>query len=76
MKDSFIPKTYEEWHRYITVEGGIDLTPDYISQRITALQDEKEHSTQQFSKQYGQEYLQQVISWFKQAQTAESAATK
>lgn len=74
MKEPFIPTTYEEWHRYITVEGGIELTPEFISQRISSLQDGKDQSSQQFAKLYGQQYLQQVLAWFVQAQKQIPAA--
>lgn len=68
MKDSVIPETYEEWQHCITVECGIELTPQFISQRISALQDQRDYHTQKFAKLYGQQHLQQVLAWFKQAQ--------
>ncbi len=68
MTDSIIPKTYEDWKHCITVECGLELTPEYISKRISSLNDGKDHYTQQFVKIYGQQYLDQVIAWFTQAQ--------
>ena len=69
MKEAFIPTNYDEWRHCITVECGLELTPDYIERRIVALNDEKEHYTQQFLKLYGRDYLQQVLAWFSQAQS-------
>ena len=68
MKNSIVPETYEEWRHCITVECGLELTPDFISKRITSLQNDKDHYTQQFVKLYGQQHLQQVLGWFRQAQ--------
>ena len=68
MKEAFIPTNYEEWRHCIIVECELELTPDYIEKRIVALNSDKEHYTQQFVKLYGREYLQQVLSWFVQAQ--------
>jgi len=69
MKESIIPKTYEEWRHCIVVECGIELTPDYISGRISALKNDKDYYTQQFVKLYGQLYLQQVLDWFMQSKS-------
>ena len=70
MKTPIIPVTYEDWRHCITVECGIELTPEYISERISALQNGKDHYTQQFVKRYGDQYLQQVLSWFMQSKSA------
>lgn len=68
MKGSIIPGNYNEWHHCITVECGLELTPDYISERISSLNDDRDYYTQQFVKLYGQKYLKQVLGWFQQAQ--------
>lgn len=76
MKDFFIPATYEEWKHCIIEDCGLKLTPDYISERISALNNEQDEHTRQFVKLYGTQHLKQVISWFMQAQTQETAAAK
>ena len=68
METSFIPENYQQWRHCILVECGLELTEEYIVQRIIALQDESQYYTQQFTKLYGPEYLQKVITWFQQAQ--------
>lgn len=68
MNASIIPKTYEEWTHCITVECGLELTQHFISQRISALKDDRDYYTQQLVKLYGQEHRQQVLGWFSQAQ--------
>lgn len=70
MESSVIPESYEQWRHCILVECGLDLTPDFISQRIASLQDPSGYYTQQFIRCYGAEYLTQVIGWFKRAQQA------
>lgn len=73
MNETTLPKTYEEWHQYITVQGGVKLTPDYISDRIAALKDDKDNYTKQFIELYGQQYREQVLGWFLQAQKKAAA---
>ena len=70
MKASIIPETYEEWRHCITVECGLELTPKYISERISALKNKDDHYTQQFVKRYGEQYLQQILSWFVQSKSS------
>ncbi|WP_087026358.1 hypothetical protein [Thaumasiovibrio subtropicus] len=67
MSSAAIPSNYQEWKHCITVECGLELTPDYISQRIEALQTPNDHYTKQFTRLYGEQYLAQVLAWFKQA---------
>lgn len=67
MASSIIPRNFDEWKHCITVECGLELTPDYIEQRIEALQTPNDHYTQQFTRLYGEQYLQQVLTWFTQA---------
>lgn len=62
-----IPQTYEEWVHCITVKCGLKLTPSYIEQRITALQNITDFRTKQFIELYGSKYHQLVLSWFLQA---------
>jgi len=68
MKNSIIPENYEEWRHCIIVDCGLELSPNYISQRISSLKDENDYYTQQFVKLYGRDYLQKVLSWFMKAQ--------
>ena len=76
MKNSIIPETYEEWRHCIIVECGLELTPQYISERISALQNDRDYHTQQFVKLYGQQHLRQVLSWFMQAQKTANSTTQ
>jgi len=47
--------------------AGIALTSDYCTERIAALSDEKNPTTQSFVKKYGRAHTEQIIEWFKQA---------
>ena len=69
MASSIIPNNFAEWKHCITVECGLELTPEYIEQRIEALQTEKDHYTQQFTRLYGEQHLNRVLAWFRQTQT-------
>lgn len=48
MSQPVIPRTYEEWKHCITVLCGIELTPAYVFERIEALSNLDEFSTQRF----------------------------
>lgn len=65
-----LPRNFQEWQHCITVDCGLELTPKYISERIAALQNEKDHHTRRFVELYGRPYLEQVLTWFKQAESA------
>jgi hypothetical protein len=67
MQTSIIPRSFEEWRHCIVIECGIELTADFIDQRISALRNNAEHYTQQFVRLYGNQHHQQVIGWFIQA---------
>ena len=75
MQHSIIPETYEAWQHCIVVECGLKLTPQYIAERIAALENIKDSHTQQFVKLYGPEHHKRVLSWFMQAQKACHAVT-
>ena len=65
-----IPTTYESWVRCITIGCGLELTPDYIAQRLEALRDERDEHTARFQALYGPQHVQRVISWFELAAQA------
>ncbi|WP_070962466.1 hypothetical protein [Vibrio sonorensis] len=68
MANPAIPTTYEEWKHCIVTDCGVDLTPQYIEQRLNALQDKNDEHTKQFIRVYGEQHLLSVITWFKKAQ--------
>lgn len=65
--DDLIPNTYEQWRDLIEIRCGIQLTPTYISERLTELQDDKHVRTKEFAKRYGADQLQRTITWFRRA---------
>ncbi len=67
MSDDIIPRLYEQWRNCIEVRCKIRLTPTYIHERLTELQDGKHAKTKEFAKLYGADYLQQTIAWFRRA---------
>lgn len=68
MENAIIPHNYEAWRHCITVECGLELTADFIEERVSALQNNKDYSTKKFVQLYGQQHLQNVLGWFIQAQ--------
>ena len=67
MSDDIFPTSYEQWRHCIEVLGKIQLTPTYIRQRLTELQDDKHAKTREFARLYGTEHLQRTIGWFRRA---------
>lgn len=61
------PATYEEWYHCITVDCGIELTPDVIAIRVAALQDGTDSGTRRLREMWGLPYVEQLVEWFEQA---------
>ena len=64
-----MPETYDEWKYCIEVLGKIPLTPAYIRERLTIMEDEQHAETKKFAKLYGKERLQRTVEWFRRAQS-------
>jgi len=62
MKTSIIPQNYEERRHCIAVERGLELSANFIEQRISALQDNSQHCSK-----YGSQHHQRVLGWFMRA---------
>ena len=75
MTSPAIPSNYDEWRHCITVECGLELTPQFIEQRIDAMNNENEHYTRQFIRLYGRDYHQIVLGWFEQAKETLAVAS-
>lgn len=61
-------KSYEDWRHCITVLCGIPLTRLYIEQRLAALRDPTDHTTQKFIATWSERHRLRVIGWFEEAQ--------
>ncbi|MEO0393219.1 MAG: hypothetical protein AAF213_08225 [Pseudomonadota bacterium] len=65
---SIIPTTYAEWEHCITVTCGVPLTPEYVAERIAALENHQDVHTQKYIEQWGKEQHARSLAWFKEAQ--------
>lgn len=63
-EESYYPRNYQDWKQCITVKCGIPLTLEFIDDRLISLNDKKSEYTRRFIKLYGEEYTNQIISWF------------
>ncbi len=61
-------KSYEDWKHCITQLCGIPLTGPYIEQRLAALRNPADNTTQKFVTMWGEDHRLRVIGWFEQAQ--------
>lgn len=64
---ALVPNTYEEWKRCITVDCGIQLTRNFIKERIAALVDMGEFHIQKFIESWGPEQHARTLAWFRRA---------
>jgi hypothetical protein len=62
-----IPESYERWRRCITVDCGLELTPEFIDARLAELRDASAHRTRRFVEHYGEAHRTRVIGWFERA---------
>lgn len=62
-----IPDTYQAWRHCIEVDCGLTLTPQFIAERIAALENVGDMRTRQFLSCYGDGHRQRVLSWFREA---------
>jgi hypothetical protein len=58
---------YIEWRRAITVRCGLELTAAYCQERVQAQTDDSAAGTANFVATYGEDFLRQVIGWFRRA---------
>lgn len=61
------PNSYEQWRECIEVRCGVPLTADFISERLSELENGEHPKTKTFAKLYGADHLQNTIAWFRQA---------
>ena len=63
-----IPKTYDQWRHCITVDCGIPLTANFVTERLAVWRDEHAKETRRFRKLYGDDHWRAVLGWFEQAE--------
>lgn len=64
---TMIPQTYEQWWHCITVDCGIEMTPEYLSRRLAILSDRDSQETRRFRDLYGDHHWKTVTGWFERA---------
>lgn len=62
------PNTYDEWRYCIEVKCGLQLTPEFVQQRLSSLRNDRDYQTQRFREMWGDGHLRQVITWFEKAE--------
>jgi hypothetical protein len=65
--NAVIPANYDQWRHCIEVDCGLRLTPEFIAQRLAALDSPKSEEARRFAHLYGQRHLDNVINWFRSA---------
>lgn len=67
-----IPTTFEEWKYCIVNDCKIKLTIAFIHSRLKVYQAKGNPETKKFVKLYGEQHLQNVISWLKRSASEQS----
>jgi hypothetical protein len=62
-----IPQTFDEWKNCIVNDCKINLTKEFADQRLEVYQNKNNAETQKFISLYGEQHLQNIISWFNQS---------
>ncbi|MEM9533853.1 MAG: hypothetical protein AAGA23_23240 [Pseudomonadota bacterium] len=68
MNYDVVPETFEQWHHCITVECGIPLTTQFVTERLKVWKDDQAEETTRFRRLYGDDHWRSVISWFERAE--------
>ena len=60
-----IPQTFEQWKNCIVKDCGIDLSKNFITQRLSVYQNRSSQETKKFVSLYGEQHLNNIINWLK-----------
>ncbi|MEL6636924.1 MAG: hypothetical protein AAFW73_01915 [Bacteroidota bacterium] len=60
-----IPQTFEEWKDCIVNDCSIKLTKAFAEKRLSVYENRKHPETRKFVELYGEQYLNNIIYWFK-----------
>lgn len=60
-------QSYEDWKHCITMLCGIPLTRPFVEQRLAALRNISDYTTQKFVATWGEQHRLQVVGWFERA---------
>lgn len=61
-----IPQTFEQWKHCIVNDCKINLTKEFAQERLNVYQDRQQPETDKFIRLYGEQHLNNVITWFQQ----------
>ncbi|MBK0093597.1 hypothetical protein IBT49_25420 [Erwinia sp. S63] len=71
-----IPQTYQEWHHCIVDECRIELTEEFILQRLDIMKNKAHQETRRMISLYGKMHLEKLITWFTAAYKEKTVETK
>ncbi len=60
-----IPESFETWMNCIVNDCKIQLSPDFAKERLLVFTNKGHLETKKFVECYGENHLQNVISWYK-----------
>lgn len=59
-----IPHSFDQWKHCIEHDCGIQLTKEFVSQRLKVYENLKNTETKKFVSLYGKSHLDNVVYWF------------
>lgn len=64
-------RNFDEWKDCIVNKCKIKLTKDFVEQRLSVYEHAEHPETIQFTKLYGQQHLDRIISWYRRVLSEE-----
>lgn len=61
-----IPQTFNDWKDCIVKDCKVELTKEFALKRLAVYQERENKETKKFISLYGEQHLDNVISWFSQ----------
>ena len=66
-----IPVNFQEWRSCIVNKCKIELTPQFIEERLKVYLNESNPETLKFKKLYGAAHLQNIVHWLERSKIVE-----
>lgn len=61
-----IPQNFNEWKNCIVNDCKINLTKEFATERLSVYENRINPKTKKFKELYGEQHLNNIISWYKQ----------
>ena len=67
---ALIPASFGEWRHCIEYDCGIQLSRQFIEERISILRASGHEESKRFIRHYGESHRRRVVEWFERAHSS------